>query len=199
MVQPIDPQSPRSFVQFILEPFYKMVAQAVGEHPRDVEAMFDKLGVKVRRLPQWLVWLAPCWVAPVLHWVATACAALHGVATWRPVLRQLKPQVYHWDSKPLLKTALHQFFGRFGVSFGPTDRPTVAATARRPLLWTEPVEETATGDQPAIECQNLWLQKKSLCSSMGNPRAVHAPSEKIIVICMLGPPRRVRRCGRLGG
>ena len=48
VVQPIDPQSPRSFVQFILEPFYKMVAQAVGEHPRDVEAMFDKLGVKVR-------------------------------------------------------------------------------------------------------------------------------------------------------
>ena len=67
------------------------------------------------------------------------------------------------------------------------------------FAWFLLAEEPATGDQPAIERQNLWLQKKSLCSSMGNPRAVYAPSEKIIVICMLGPPRRVRRCGRLGG
>ena len=128
VVQPIDPQSPRSFVQFILEPFYKMVAQAVGEHPRDVEAMFDKLGVKVRRVPQWLVvgTVSGC-AGAALGRNVVSCAAL--VTAWCAVLRQLKPQVYHWDSKPLLKTALHQFFGRFGFGprFGPADRCALVA------------------------------------------------------------------------
>lgn len=43
-----DSQAPRSFVQFVLEPFYKMIAQSVGEHPRDVETMFEKIGVKLK-------------------------------------------------------------------------------------------------------------------------------------------------------
>jgi U5 small nuclear ribonucleoprotein component len=35
----------RSFVQFILEPLYKIVSHVIGEHPKTIEAMLSEVGV----------------------------------------------------------------------------------------------------------------------------------------------------------
>jgi U5 small nuclear ribonucleoprotein component len=37
--------TPRSFVQFILEPLYKIVSHVVGEHPKVIEKVLGELGV----------------------------------------------------------------------------------------------------------------------------------------------------------
>eukprot|EP00698_Gefionella_okellyi_P010310 TRINITY_DN2667_c0_g1_i1.p1 TRINITY_DN2667_c0_g1~~TRINITY_DN2667_c0_g1_i1.p1 ORF type:complete len:964 (-),score=265.86 TRINITY_DN2667_c0_g1_i1:22-2913(-) len=43
------PDQPRAFVQFILEPLYKLFSQAVGEDPKDLEATAQQLGIKLRK------------------------------------------------------------------------------------------------------------------------------------------------------
>lgn len=43
--QPANQGSERSFVQFILEPLYKIISHVIGEHPKTIETMLGEIGV----------------------------------------------------------------------------------------------------------------------------------------------------------
>lgn len=67
--QPEANDGKRTFVQFILEPLYKMYSHILGSEGADLQAMLDEIGVSIKK------------------------------------------DQYHWDSKPLLKLVVSQFFG----------------------------------------------------------------------------------------
>ncbi|GAX78591.1 hypothetical protein CEUSTIGMA_g6030.t1 [Chlamydomonas eustigma] len=46
--QPPRSGAERSFVQFVLEPLYKIVSHVIGEHPKTIEAMLSDLGVYLK-------------------------------------------------------------------------------------------------------------------------------------------------------
>ncbi|RZC62503.1 hypothetical protein C5167_024256 [Papaver somniferum] len=62
----------RSFVQFILEPLYKIYSQVIGEHKKSVEATLEELGVKLPNAAYRLN------VRPLLR---LACSSVFGSAT----------------------------------------------------------------------------------------------------------------------
>jgi len=47
--KPIGDRPKRSFVQFVLEPLYKMFSQVVGEDPKDLEMTLRELGVRLKK------------------------------------------------------------------------------------------------------------------------------------------------------
>jgi U5 small nuclear ribonucleoprotein component len=73
--KPEDSGNKRTFVQFIMEPLYKMYSYVLGSEGAELQSMLDDIGVTLKR------------------------------------------DQYNWDSKPLLKLVVGQFFGD---SAGPT-------------------------------------------------------------------------------
>eukprot|EP01047_Picozoa_sp_COSAG01_P043116 COSAG01_NODE_3810_length_5675_cov_115.679079_1_plen_958_part_00 len=47
--KPVDSDSKRTFVHFVLEPIYKMYGQVVGEHTSDLQATLAELGLKLTK------------------------------------------------------------------------------------------------------------------------------------------------------